>query len=113
MPIHSIEVTSEGITICKASNDCEYFPFAGVILPDSQEKADAIAKFVQEEYLDSRQTLNTLGQDEDERHTDPGLPYYFWEGDGNPARTVLVTRPVVVTIEWTGTEYVPTLRRNY
>ena len=116
MPVHSIDWLRNngdivGIRICKASNDCQDFPFAGVVMPDSQEKADAIAEFIQEEYLDSRVRLNTLERDDDARYTDPALLREFWEGDGNPAQTNLVSRSVLVTIEWTGTEYVPTLRR--
>lgn len=111
MPVHSISIDSEGIEICVSSNDCQYFPFAGVILPDSQEKADAIAGWIQTEYLDTRQRLNTLPPDDPDRTIDPGLPILFWEGPGSPGQTYLVSRSILVTIEWTGNQYIPTLRR--
>ena len=112
MPVHSISIDSEGMEICKASNDCQYFPFAGVILPDSQEKADAIADWIQEQYLDTRMKLNDPElRGDPARESDPDLPNFFWEGPGSPGQTDLVARAVLVTIEWTGSEYYPTLRR--
>lgn len=116
MPVHSIDWLRDngniiGIRICIASNDCQDFPFAGVVMPDSQEKADAIAEWIQENYLDVRQLLNTIPPDDPDRQADPNTPRLFWDGPGTPSQTDLVSRSVLVTIEWTGTEYIPTLTR--
>lgn len=111
MPVFKVIVTSTFIEIFKASNDFVHLDFAGVILPDSQAKADEIARFIQEEYLDVRQKLNTLPNDDPDRTTDPALLTQFWDGPGSPGQTDLVGRSVLITVEWTGIEYIPTLKR--
>ena len=120
MPVHSISWLRNngdivGIRICKASNDCQDFPFAGVVMPDNQAKANAIAEWVQENYLDVRQLLNTLPPNDPDRKEDPAIidpdnaKRLFWEGPGSPGKTYLVSRSISITIEWTGSAYVPTL----
>lgn len=111
MPVHSIDFTGTVLTICKASNDCQSFDIAGFVGPDDQAKADAVALFVQENYLDVRQRLNTLPNDDPDRTTDPGREDLFWDGPGAPGTTDLVSRSVEITIEWTGSDYVTSLRR--
>jgi hypothetical protein len=63
-----------------ASNDCQSFDIAGFVGPDDQTKADAVALFVQENYLDVRQRLNTLPTDDPDRTTDPARATLFWDG---------------------------------
>jgi hypothetical protein len=113
MPVHSVDFTGTVLTICLASNDCQVFDIAGFIGEDSQAKADAVAEFVQENYLDVRQTLNTLPNDDPDRTTNPDTPTSFWEGDGSPplVNTTLVSRTIEISIEWTGSEYITALRR--
>ena len=111
MPVHSISVDSDGFDICIASNDCRRFDLAGIVMPDSQAKADAFAKFIQENYLDTRQKLNTIPNDDPDRQADPALPTLFWDGPGTPGQTDLVGRSVLITVEWTGSVYEPTFKR--
>ena len=113
MPVHSVDFTGTVLTICKASNDCQSFDIAGFIGPDDQAKADAVALFVQENYLDVRQTLNTIPNDDPDKTINPDSPTLFWDGPGTPplVNTDLVSRAVEITIEWTGSEYITTLRR--
>ena len=111
MPVHSVDFTGTTLTICLASNDCQSFDIAGFIGPDDQAKADAVALFVQENYLDVRQRLNTLPNDDPDRTTDPARVTLFWDGTGALGTTDLVGRSVEITIEWTGSEYITTLRR--
>ena len=116
MPVHSISWLRDngnivGIRICMASNNCQAFPFAGIVLPDGQEKADAIAAWIQGEYLDNKQRLNILPNDDPDRHADPNMLRLFWDGPGAPGQTDLVSRSVLVTVKWTGSTYVPTLDR--
>lgn len=111
MPVHSVDFTGTVLTICLASNDCQSFDIAGFIGPDDQAKADAVALFVQENYLDVRQRLNTIPNDDPDRTTDPARATLFWDGPGAPGTTDLVSRSVEITIEWTGSEYITTLRR--
>lgn len=111
MLVNKVIVTSTFIEIYKASNHFVHLDFAGIILPDSQEKADEIARFIQEEYLDVRQRLNTLPNDDPDRQADPALPILFWDGPGSPGQTDLVGRSVLITVVWTGSEYIPRLVR--
>jgi hypothetical protein len=111
MPVHSVDFTGTVLTICLASNDCQSFDIAGFVGPDDQTKADAVALFVQENYLDTRQRLITLPTDDPDRTIDPARPTLFWDGPGAPGQTDLVGRSVLITIEWTGSEYITTLRR--
>lgn len=110
MPLHNIEITSEGITVWKAANDSEYLPFAGIIMPDSQEKANAIAAFLQDNYIDEKILLNDLPPADPARQANPAQPNWFWEGTGSPGTTYLVGRRAVLTITWTGDEYIPHLK---
>jgi hypothetical protein len=111
MPVHSVDFTGTTLTICLASNDCQSFDIAGFVGEDSQAKADSVALFVQENYLDFRQRLNTIPTDDPDRTTDPGQPFLFWDGPGSPGQTDLVSRAVEISIEWTGSEYITHLRR--
>lgn len=111
MPVHSVDFTGTVLTICKASDDCQSFNIAGFVGPDNQQKADAVALFVQENYLDVRQKLNTLPNDDPDRTTDPSRESLFWDGPGAPGTTDLVSRSVEITIEWTGSEYITSLWR--
>ena len=111
MPVHSVDFTGTTLTICKSSDDCQSFDIAGFVGPDDQQKADAVALFVQEEYLDVRQRLNTIPNDDPDRTTDPARTTLFWDGPGAPGQTDLVSRSVGITIEWTGSEYITRLRR--
>ncbi len=111
MPVFSISVDSEGFDICISSNDCQRFDLAGIVAPDGQAKADAFADFIQDTYLDFKQRLNTLPNDDPDRTIDPARADLFWEGPGSPGQTDLVGRSILITVEWTGTEYIPTLRR--
>ena len=111
MPVHSVDFTGNVLTICKASNDCQSFDIAGFVGPDNQAKADSVALFVQENYMDVRQKLNTLPNDDPDKTTDPNTSTLFWDGPGAPGQTDLVGRSVEITIEWTGREYITSLRR--
>ena len=112
MPVHSVSVTSNSITICKASNDCTTLDIVGFIGPDDQAKADSMAVFIQEEFLDTRQKLNTIPNDDPDRTTDPARADLFWDGPGSPGQTDLVGRSVEITITWTGSlPYVVELQR--
>jgi hypothetical protein len=111
MPVHSVDFTGTVLTICKASNDCQSFDILGFVGDDSQQKADAVALFVQENYLDFRQRLNTIPTNDPDRTTDPAQPHLFWDGPGSPGQTDLVSRAVEISIEWTGSDYATTLRR--
>jgi hypothetical protein len=54
-----------------------------------------------------------LPNDDPDRTINPDTPTLFWEGDGQPPlnQTTLVSRAVEISIEWTGSEYITTLRR--
>ena len=111
MPIHKIEVDSQEIRIWQDVNTLQVFEIAGVMLPDNQEKADSIALFIQENWFDVRESLNSLSPSHPDRVTDPGLPWYFWDGDGVPSTTELVSRAILFTLEWDGIEYIPTIQQ--
>jgi hypothetical protein len=111
VPVHKVEVTSTYIKIWKNSDDFQQFDFVGFVGPDDQTKADAIQEFIQDNFLDFRQRLNTIPTDDPDRITDPNLPYLFWDGPGSPGQTDLVSRPVEIIVTWTGSEYLTELRR--
>jgi len=107
MPVFKVEVDSQEIRIWPDANTMNVFPIAGVVMPDSQEKADAIAEFIQENWFDNRERLNSIPNDAPERNTDPARPDYFWDGDGNPASTDLVSRSILFSVKWDGINYQP------
>jgi hypothetical protein len=111
MPVHAVEVASTYIKIWKNADDFQQFDFVGFVGPDDQTKADAIQDFIQENYLDVRQKLNTLPNDDPDRTIDPALPYLFWDGPGSPGQTDLVSRSVLITVTWTGSAYETLLER--
>ena len=76
-----------------------------------EEIAAAFVPFLQDQ-LDFRQKLNTLPNDDPDRSTDPGLPWLFWDGPGQPGNTDLVGRSdVIESVIWDGSQYVVSVRR--
>ena len=111
MPVHKVEIDSQEIRIWTDANTQRVFLIAGVVAPDSQEKADAIAEYIQENWFDHRVLLNTLSPSHPDRLADPGLPHYFWDGDGTPASTDLVSRSILFTCIWDGVDYQPRMEQ--
>ncbi len=75
------------------------------------EKAVAFIPFLQDK-LDFKQRLNILPNDDPDRTIDPGLPWIFWVGPGQPGNTDLVSRAdIIENVVWNGNEYVVTVRR--
>ncbi len=89
-----------------------------VLFPDTvagpgtkDEKAIAFIPFLQDK-LDFKQRLNTLPIDDPDRTIDPGLPWLFWDGPGQPGNTDLVGRSdVIKNVIWDGNRYVVTVWR--
>jgi len=76
-----------------------------------EELAAAFIPFLQDQ-VDFRQKLNTLANDDPARIADPGLPWFFWDGPGQPGNTDLVARADIIdNVVWDGEQYVVTVRR--
>lgn len=104
MPIHHLENDGNVIRIFVNSDqesDSKSVTIADIRGggADSQTIADAMAALLQTD-LDVVVRRNTLPNDEPTRHTDPGLSHFFHRGGD------IVARNVVVSIAWTGSEYV-------
>lgn len=91
--------------------DLERVALAGN-LRNNPEAIAALATQVMQGLIDERQLLSDLPADDPDKTIDPAAEYgerMFWENIGG--QDYLVSRSVVVTIIWNGTEYVISARR--
>lgn len=101
MPIHSIQINQEGITLSVAANNTITIPFNQLPPGNRNAKAEALRKILQN-FLDTRTPLDELPDDDPDKYTDPALPCHFWlEDEDNPGVFELCSRPIeVVSVAW-------------
>ncbi len=81
-----------------------YHAFPKASVSDDQAGSDYLASLLQNE-IDQKHLLNTYDNDDPVRDADPGLPYLFWIGTGHPTQTTVVSRPILVTCIWNGSNH--------
>lgn len=94
MPVKSITVTDTYVEIDRGG-DVLHFDFAD--FPPSAGTNEARQQHVidhVQSWLDTRIKLKDLPADDPAKLADPGLPHFFWEGQGGNAE--LVARPVII-----------------
>lgn len=111
MPVHKVE--RSGATIRIYTSVDRYFEAKIGDYPGSPAKKVAAGTKDFQDWLDNRQPLSELPDDDPDKYTDPGRPDLFWEKrDGV---TYLVGRSVLATVTYSGhganLEYSIELRR--
>ncbi len=115
MPIFAIDDSISGELTIKLDNSggkditLVYADFS----MGTQQGQDLFVEVIQT-LIDTRQRLNTLPTDDPDRLADPGLPYLFWDGPGQPGNTDLVSRPILCTfVSWDGTNAILRFERLF
>ena len=92
MPVHSITVTDLYVEIDRGG-DVIHLDYVDIPSGTPQAKIDHITDHVQT-WFDHRVLLSDLPDGAPGKDADPGLPHWFW--DGNGANRALVERHVVI-----------------
>ncbi len=105
MPIHG--TTNDGTTIrlIMSVGDIKEAVIATIrgAQPDSQGIANAIAVNLQQQ-VDIKQQRSSLPNDDPDKTTNPDRADLFWDGPD------LVGRAITVSVTWTGSEYVVSVK---
>lgn len=98
MPVHKVE--RSGATIRVYTSADRFFEARIGDYPGAPAKKVATATLDFQDWLDNRQPLDELPDDDPDKYTDPARPDLFWEErDGI---TYLVSRGVLATVVYSG-----------
>ena len=109
MPVHSVSLIPGGVRVCVASNNC--IEFRARDFPGNRAAKAAGLKQALQDWLDVRQPIADLSDDDPDKTIDPARPGLFWDAGDLVSRPVLVTG-VTVTGSGPSTEVILSLRRS-
>lgn len=89
MPVHKIQLVPGGIRVYTDANI--YFEGVAADFPGNRAAKEAALKVALQDWLDVRQPISDLPDDDPDKTTDPARPDLFWDGGDLVGRGVLVT----------------------
>ena len=108
MPVHSVSLIPGGVRGCVASNNC--IEFRARDFPGNRAAKAAGLKLALQDWLDVRQPIADLSDDDPDKTIDPARPDLFWDAGDLVGRAVRVA-DVTLTGSGPRTEVIIALRR--